>query len=177
MKTLEKTAELGEASAEVANNTVKITGPKGTLERTFREKLIEITKKDKMLVISALSPGKKGKRVMNSIQAHLRNMVKGVTEGYEYQLKICSGHFPMNVAVSGKEITIKNFIGEKHPRNCRIKQDVEIKMDKETITVSGRDKEQVGQAAAEIEKATKIRNKDRRIFMDGIYITSKGQNG
>lgn len=176
MKTLERKIKLEDTSAQVDNNTLKITGPKGTIERNFREKSIEIKIEDKKVVVKALSPNRNTKRIMNTTKAHIQNMVKGVKEGYEYRLKICSGHFPMNVAIQGKDITIKNFIGEKNPRKYKVKGDVELKMNKELITVTGIDKEVVGQAAANIEKLTRIREKDRRIFMDGIYIISKDKN-
>ncbi len=173
MKTTEKLVDLEDTTAEISGKVVKITGPKGTIERNFREKLVEISKGDGKLVIKASDSKRNAKRMMNTTCSHLRNMITGVKEGYEYQLKVCSGHFPMNVSVSGKEVNIKNFIGEKKERVCKVKQNVELKLEKDIIKVIGIDKEQVGQAAAEIEKTTKIRNKDRRVFMDGIYIISK----
>ncbi len=173
MKALERTVDLGETSAQAENNNIIITGPEGKIERTFREKLIELSVKDNALTVKALKPTRKAKRIMNAVTAHLRNMVKGVTKKYSYKLKICSGHFPMNVSLSGNGIAVKNFIGEKHDRKKKIKQDVELKLEKDIITVTGIDKEKTGQAAAEIEKLTRIKNKDRRIFMDGIYIIQK----
>ena len=174
MKSDERKISLEGTSAEIAGNLVRIKGPKGTNERRFKEKSISISSNGKEISVKAADEKRKCKRIMCSVAAHLKGMVKGAKEGYEYKMKICSSHFPMNVSVSGKEITVKNFLGEKSPRVCRISGDVAIKMEKDVLTLSGIDKEDVGQAAANIEQKISIRNKDRRIFMDGIYITSKG---
>jgi len=174
MKSLERKIELGDAKAEVEGHRIKLTGAKGTVEKRIMDKSIKISKKDNTIVITAIKPNRNCKRMMETTKAHIKNMIKGVKEGYEYRLKICSTHFPINVSVSGKEVTIKNFLGEKSPRVCRIKEDVNVKLDKDVLILNGIDKEKVGQAAADLEQATRISNRDRRIFMDGIYIIAKG---
>jgi large subunit ribosomal protein L6 len=100
-------------------------------------------------------------------------MIKGATEGHVYKLKVCSGHFPMNVAVAGKDFVVKNFLGEKKPRQVAIKEGVDVKVEGEIVTVESCDKELAGQTAADIETLTRITNRDLRIFQDGIYITEK----
>ena len=173
MKSNERTIGLEGTTAEVKGTLVKIKGPKGTSEKHFKEKSIKITSDSKNITIHAGNEKRNCKRVMCTTAAHIKGMVKGVTHGYEYKLKICSSHFPMNVSLNGRELVVKNYLGEKSPRICKIKDNVNIKLEKDIITITGSDKELVGQAAADIEKKVCIRNKDRRIFMDGIYITSK----
>ena len=116
---------------------------------------------------------KKAKRMANTFRAHIENMIIGVTDGFEYQLKICSGHFPMNVSKEGNKIVIKNFLGEKVPREANILDGVEANIEQEVITIKGISIESVGQTAANLEQSTKIKNRDRRRFQDGIFITSK----
>ena len=152
---------------------ITISGAKGSASKKLLDKRIEIKKEGDFIVIKSLRVNKNGKRSVGTAASIIRNLVEGVTNGYEYQLKICSGHFPMNVSVAGKEVTIKNFLGEKSPRKCVVKGNVELQLNKEIITVKGLNKEEVGQAAADIEQATRITNRDRRIFQDGIYIVKK----
>ena len=100
-------------------------------------------------------------------------MINGVLNQYTYTLKICSGHFPMNVSVVNDKVIIKNFFAEKIPREAKILPKVEVKINGDIITVKSADRELAGQTASNIEQACRITNRDRRIFMDGIYITSK----
>ena len=112
---------------------------------------------------------------MNTFVAHIKNILKGVSKGFEARLKICSGHFPMNVSVTGKNIVIKNFLGEKLPRATEIIGDTNVKVEGDNIIVSGCDRYSVGQTSANMEKATYITKKDRRVFMDGIFISKKAE--
>ena len=116
---------------------------------------------------------KKEKKMINTIASHVRNMVKGIQEKFEYKLKIVSSHFPISVELKENEAVIKNFLGEKIPRKSKIPGKVEVKIDKDIITVNSFDKELAGQTAANFEKNTRIRMKDRRIFQDGIFIIDK----
>ena len=125
------------------------------------------------ITISYEKTGKKQKTQLFTTRAHIKNMIKGVQEGYTYKLKICSGHFPMNVSLKGNKIEIKNFIGEKVPRTLILKDGAKVEIKGDIIDVSGINKEIVGQTAASIEKLTKRPGFDKRIFQDGIYIIEK----
>ena len=71
-------------------------------------------------------------------------------------MKICSGHFPMNVAYNDGRITVKNFLGEKTPREIKITPDVQVKIEGDKILIEGTDKEAVGQAAGSIERLCRV---------------------
>src|SRR3989344_9023355 len=111
--------------------------------------------------------------MVNTFNAHIGNMIKGVQEQYRYVLKICSGHFPMNVTMSGEQLIVKNFLGEKNPRTLKLKKGATVKVDGEKITVESCDKELAGKVSSDIELLTSKRNRDLRVFQDGIYLIEK----
>ena len=99
--------------------------------------------------------------------------MKGVTEGYIYRLKIVFIHFPMTINIQGNKVVINNFVGERKARVAKIHGDVKVRVESDDIIVTGNDIENVAQTAANIQQATKIRNKDLRKFLDGIYVYKK----
>ena len=104
----------------------------------------------------------------------MNNMIKGVTEGFTYTLKALYSHFPMTLAVKGNELVVNNYFGERVPRSAKILNGVEVKVQNKTeVIVSGIDKEAVGQTAANIERSTTVKKRDRRVFQDGIYLIEK----
>ena len=144
-----------------------------SISRRFPFRRIKIELENGKLLIGSDSNTKKDKKIKGTVNAHIKNMVKGLEEGHVYKLKICSGHFPMNVDVSKNEFIVKNFLGEKVPRKLKIKDNVEVKMEGDIVEVKGNEKELVGQTAADIESLCRITNRDRRVFQDGIWITEK----
>lgn len=154
-------------------NTLTIKGEQGEIKREFKMGKLDIEKKGNKIIIGHKKATKTEKRLMNTLAAHIKNMIKGVQEKFEYKLKICFSHFPMTVDVKENEATIKNFLGEKIPRKSKIVPGVEVKIDKQIITVTSHNKELAGQVAANFENVTKVGNRDRRVFQDGIFITSK----
>ncbi len=157
------------------DGTILVKGPKGELKRTFSYPNVYIYKEDNRIILSSFHPSKREKRMLKTFYSHIKNMIKGVTEGYEYRLKIVYVHFPMKVKVEGDKVIIENFIGEKKPRIAKILEGVKVRIEGDEIIVEGIDKEKVGQTAANIEQATRLREKDRRKFQDGIYIIKKAE--
>lgn len=159
--------------ASYANTELTMKGPKGENTRKLVHPIIKLEIKEGSIVLSASPATKKEKTLMGTFRAHVNNMIKGVESGFEYKLKICAGHFPMNVSINGDQFVVKNFLGEKVPRKLKIIQGATVKLDGDVITVEALDKEVAGQTAASIEKLTVVKNRDRRIFQDGIFITQK----
>jgi len=161
---------------EVEGMKVKVSGPKGTLERDFSyARYVIIRKEDSKVIVETYFANRKRKALVGSIAAHIRNMITGVTKGYRYKLKIIYSHFPISVKVQGKKIIIENYLGEKAPRYAEVfGDDVTVRVEGEDVIVEGINIEHVGQTAANIEKAARIKDYDPRIFMDGIYIYEKG---
>ncbi len=160
-------------SATFANGNLSITGPKGTVVHTFDHPKIVITIKGSIIEFTTKVFTKREKKLIQTMLAQIRNATKGVTEGHTYKLKVCSGHFPMNVSVKGKTFEVKNFIGEVVPRTHIFAANVEVKLEGDVVSVSGIEKNIVSQTAASIEQLTRRNGFDRRVFQDGIYITEK----
>ena len=97
-------------------------------------------------------------------------MIDGVTTGYAIKLTTVYSHFPITVEVKGSEVHIKNFLGEKSDRIAKIQGATKVTASKQDLTVTGMDKEDVGQTAANIHQATRIVGRDNRRFQDGIYL-------
>lgn len=156
---------------------VSVSG-KDNLERNFYDQvfadMIKIEVKNGDIIISSSSDKRKVKAFVGTIASHINNMMKGVQEPYTYKLKICYVHFPMTVKVEKNEVLINNFLGEKKPRRAKILDGVKVEVKKDEIYVTSPDKEKAGQTAANIEFATKIKSRDRRVYQDGIFIVSKG---
>jgi large subunit ribosomal protein L6 len=158
---------------EISNNIFKVKGPKGELEKILIHPKIKFELKENILHLSVLKPSKREKTMIKTFKAHIKNMIQGSKENYIYKMKICSGHFPMNVSVKENNVVINNFLGEKIPRKAKIYNGVKIDIQGDIIVLKSNNKESVGQTAANIEQATRITNRDRRIFQDGIFITEK----
>tara|TARA_Y100000310_G_C20590232_1_gene767583 strand:+ start:638 stop:1186 length:549 start_codon:yes stop_codon:yes gene_type:complete len=159
----------------VEDNLVSLKSGDKENSRRFNFYGVDLRKEGNEIVVEAKKANKKVLKVAYTTKAHVKNMIKGLEEPFEYKLEIAFVHFPMTVEYdSGNEqVIIKNFLGEKRDRSAKILPGVEVDIAKETITLKSHDKELVGQSAANIEKATHVRMKDRRKFQDGIYMTVK----
>ncbi len=155
------------------NHTV-VKGPKGELERRFRYRGVRVDVQDGKVVVHKDLPRREHKAICGTYAAHIQNMIKGVSDGWTYNLKIVYNHFPIKAAVQGDTFVIENFLGERHPRKADILHDTKVQVKGQDVVVEGINREHVGQTAANIEKATVVRGRDIRIFQDGIYIVNKG---
>ncbi len=150
-----------------------VKGKKGEARRALGNPKITASIENNTVTFRTMKGTKRQKTLMGTFAAHLRNMMRGAAEGHSYRLRICSGHFPMNVSVANNQLVVKNFIGEKVPRTTPLLSGTTVKVDGQDIIVEANEKERAGQMAADIEQLTRRPGFDRRIFMDGIYITEK----
>ncbi len=154
---------------------VVVRGPRGTLEKDFSHIVgIRLYKRDGEVVVERYFAGRREKALVGTLASHIENMILGVTKGFRYKLKIMFSHFPISVEIKGDTVLIKNFLGEKAPRKARIMPGVNVRVEKDDVIVEGNDIEMVGQTAANIERACRVKNLDRRVFLDGIYIYERG---
>ena len=166
-----------DVSAEVDHLELTVEGPNGSVTRRLWYPDVEVTVEDDAVVIAAEAEDAKTSATVGTFESHVANMIHGVTEGWEYTMEVYYAHFPMQVNVEGDEVVIENFLGEKAARRTPIRGDTDVQVDGETVTLSGPDKEAVGQTAADIEQLTKVTDKDTRVFQDGVYIVEKPTGG
>lgn len=151
----------------------KVQGPLGTLTRDFSHAPVQIAVEGEKITVFSSWARRKERAMVGTIRAHLQNMMRGVTEGFTYHMKVVISHFPVTVKVQKDQVLVENFIGERSPRRAQIKGSTKVLVKGEDILIRGIDLEEVSQTAANIQRATKIKKKDPRVFLDGIYVQEK----
>jgi len=160
---------------KIEGRKVTANGAKGTLTRDFSYVPISIEGNGKTVRVWAEWPRKKEAALVGTIYSHIQNMITGVEKGFSYKLKIVFSHFPVSVKIQGKTVVIENFTGERRARRVKIIGDVKVKVQSEDVIVEGLNLEDVSQTAANIEQATKVKKKDPRVFLDGIYVYERNE--
>lgn len=155
------------------NDRLTVKGKKGELSREFRHPHVKMKVDGRKVVITSSMERKKARSVVGTWEVLVGNMFTGVTRGWKGELKLVYSHFPVKLKTEGQTFLIENFLGERSPRLVSLPENLAVKIDKNTVYVSGMDKEAVGNMCAKIEQRTKIKGFDKRVFQDGIYISRK----
>lgn len=152
-------------SVRVEGHKVIVKGPQGEVSKTFHKET-KVTVSGNSVQIKAADKAQGG-----TAESIIGSMLHGAANGYTHSLKLLYAHFPITVEVKGSEISIKNFLGEKQPRKTVLIGNTKVQAKGQSVTVSGPDKEAVGQTIANLRGAMRIKDKDGRVFQDGIYET------
>ncbi|MFT4310109.1 MAG: 50S ribosomal protein L6 [Candidatus Woesearchaeota archaeon] len=172
---LQKTVTIPEGvQVEAGEKMLKVKGPKGELTKHFASGDIMFSVEGDTLTVKAVNVTRVKKMFLGTYTAHARNLLKGVSEGFTYQLRVCASHFPMTVTIDKGTLVVKNFLGEAVPRKLVLKQGADVKIDGNEIYITSIDKELAGTIASDIEQLMRRPGFDRRVFQDGIYIVKKG---
>ncbi len=150
-------------TVKVDGHKVTVKGPHGEVQKAFPKGTSMKVEGDKAEVVC------KDAALRGTLESLLKGMVDGAANGYSRNLKLLYAHFPITIEVKGSDVTIKNFLGEKEPRRTVLVGSTKVQAKGQSVTISGPDKEAVGQTLANIRGAMKIKDKDGRIFQDGIY--------
>jgi len=165
----------------VKSREVTVSGPRGELKRSFRHlncdiKLEQTSKGQKLRAVMWFGAHKQI-AALRTVLTHVKNMITGVTKGYEYKMRFVYAHFPINTAIvaAGAGIEIRNFLGEKIVRRVNMLPGVKVAHSdaKDEIVLTGNDVELVSRSASLIHQSTLVKNKDIRKFLDGIYVSEK----
>lgn len=157
-------------TASFENDALTIKGEKGEIAKTFSHPKIAIKLNGNTIEITGQNVRRKEKALIGTFIAHINNMIKGVAEGFEYHMKTIFSHFPIKTSVEEDFFVIQNFLGERSPRKAKILKGVTVEAKGEETIITGIDKEKVGQTVANIERATRVKNRDIRVFQDGVYL-------
>jgi large subunit ribosomal protein L6 len=160
-------------TATLEGRTLSIKGKLGESKKHFDKINVNIGVEGNKVVFTPFSAKKKDNVIINTVASIVNNMVTGVTRGFTYKLKVVYAHFPITIKTKGDQVLVENFVGERSPRVSKIVGASKVSVEGDDIIVKGVSLEDVGQTAANIELATKIRRKDQRIFLDGVYIYHK----
>lgn len=157
-------------SAEIADGTLNVKGPKGTLSLRLRDEISYTVDGDAILVKPA-NDSKSARAFWGMQRTMVDNLVTGVTQGYTKVLEITGVGYRANV--QGKNLKLQ--LGYSHDVDFAIPEGIEIKTpDNTTVEISGIDKQKVGQVAAEIRRWRKPEPyKGKGIKYRGEYIFRK----
>lgn len=158
---------------EMTGHSLKCTKSGHHLTKHFDLPNLAVKVVGNQVHVTCVKGNKSDRTLAKSTVAHIKNMFIGLENEYVYQMEAVNVHFPMTMKVDANKLVITNFLGEKQNRFAEIVLGASVELKGPKITIKSRDKEAAGQTMANIEKATKVRKRDRRIFQDGIFLTER----
>merc|ERR1712093_470712 len=169
----------------VKARVITVTGPRGTLQKNAQHvamsiRVIEQKVGPAKVKLVVWHGARKHVACLRTVRSIIENMVTGVRYGFAYKMRLVYAHFPINVIIADdkQSVEIRNFLGEKRVRNIKLLEGVTIsesKTQEDEIILEGNDVDMVSQSAANIHGTCLVKNKDIRKFLDGIYVSSRGQ--
>ncbi len=148
---------------------ITVQGPLGKTWKSFKKIPVDIEVTDDKVLFKAQGTRDKNRAIMNTARSIIRNLCEGVVEGYTIKMKVVFSHFPITVKAEGKQVLIENFQGERAPRKTNIWGETKVVPKGDDVIITGHVLTDVSQTAAEIENNSRVKNKDHRVFLDGIY--------
>lgn len=148
-------------------------GPLGKTFKSFRAIPVNIEIKEDKVILKAIGSRKRDYSILHTARSIIRNICEGLIEGYTIKMKVVFAHFPITVKVEGKKILIENFQGERAARTTKIVGNTKVIPKGEDVILTNEVWTDITQTAANIELKTKVKNKDHRVFLDGIYVYQK----
>jgi large subunit ribosomal protein L6 len=157
----------------VNKHMVSFVGPLGKTHKSFRSIPINVEVSEGKILLTAIEQKKRDYAILHTARSIIRNICEGLVTGYTIKMKVVFSHFPITVKVEGKQILIENFQGERAPRITNIVGNTKVIPKGEDVILTGEVWTDITQTAANIELKSKVKNKDHRVFLDGIYAFEK----
>ncbi|KOS39301.1 hypothetical protein ACN38_g9867 [Penicillium nordicum] len=175
---------LDNVKVQIRSRVVTVEGPRGKLVKDLSHIAVTFGRPEQNVISIELHHGaRKGVATLRTVRTIINNLMIGVTRGFKYKMRYVYAHFPINVNIepnqeTGRSIVeIRNFLGEKYVRRITAQPDVDIAPSanvKDELVLTGNSLEGVSQSAADIQQICRVRNKDIRKFLDGLYVSEKG---
>ena len=169
-------------TATIKARVVSVKGPRGSLTIDMKHMPIDISFADdshRVIKMERWFTSGKANAVIRTATSHIANACIGVTKGFLYKMRFVYAHFPINVAITEKDkrVEIRNFLGEKIVRTVDALGDTIVKRSadvKDEIVLQGTSIDAVSRTCALIQQICAVKRKDIRKFLDGIYVSYKG---
>ena len=146
-----------------------VEGPLGNVYKNFKRIPVIIEINDNKILLKKTGERKKYQAILNTAKSLIQTLCSGVVDGFTIKMKIVYSHFPITVKIEGKKVLIENFQGERAPRISMIKGDTKVDVKGDDVIITGPVLTDVSQTAANVQQKSKVKNKDHRVFLDGIY--------
>ncbi|KAK4547381.1 60S ribosomal protein L9A [Oleoguttula mirabilis] len=168
----------------IKTRIVTVEGPRGKLQKNLGHIAVSFSHPEANIINIELHHGaRKNVAALRTVRTLINNLIIGVTKGYKYKMRYVYAHFPINVNLDKSkdtglwEVEIRNFLGEKIIRRVVMQPGVDVEASKnikDQLELTGNSLENVSQSAADIQQACRVRNKDIRKFLDGLYVSERG---
>jgi large subunit ribosomal protein L6 len=130
------------------NGELRVKGPKGELAKPFNARLVDVVSEDGTVRLELKKETKDSRALWGTYAAHLRNMLQGVSEGYEKKLELIGVGY--RAEVRGNSLVMS--LGYSHPIELLVPAGISASVEKNTISLTGFDKDALGQFAALVRK-------------------------
>ena len=160
-------------TVNLKSKMLQVQGPLGKTYKNFKKIPVDLEVKENVVSLKAQGTRKKYYAILNTSRSIIRNLIEGVVDGYTIKMKIVFSHFPITVKPEVDKVLIENFQGERAPRISKIWGKTKVTPKGDDVIVTGHVLTDVTQTAAEIELNSRVKNKDHRVFLDGVYKYSK----
>ena len=164
-----------DVKADLKGSMLEIKGPLGKVYKNFKKIPVLIQINDNTILLKKTGERKKHLAILNTAKSLIQTLCIGVVDGFTIKLKIVYSHFPVTVEIQDKNVLIKNFQGERAPRISKIRGATTVVVKGDDVIITGPVLTDVSQTAANIELKSKVKNKDHRVFLDGVYRYSKSK--
>ncbi|MCQ2820754.1 MAG: 50S ribosomal protein L6 [archaeon] len=180
MKYLHRSTEIeipSGVTVDIHSRVVTVKGPRGTVTKNFRHIKADIKKEENKIIVNLYLTTYKQSAILYTLATHIKNMIKGVTVGFRYKMHTVKKHFPIEVAVKPDQVEIGRFLGGRDVKVIKLLPGVTCKKNEKNqdeLWFEGVDKETISKVCATCYHSCNVKDKDRRKFLDGIYVSEKG---